>query len=145
MTIGLKPAFRSYLYLTLRQDKRMKCGSTREVVSVREVVHPAAREIIDGSARGASRGTHLCDGGPRGGLPCDQEDGGDAEVAGGPRVGWRPLPPSRWGTAHEDVRVRTVGEGRQTLRNVGANIGMVYAAERDPSGGVDDRRASGVR
>ena len=53
------------VYLTLRQDKRMKCGSTREVVSVREVVHPAAREIIDGSARGASRGTHLCDGGPR--------------------------------------------------------------------------------
>ena len=27
------------VYLTLRQDKRMKCGSTREVVSVREVVH----------------------------------------------------------------------------------------------------------
>ena len=36
-------------------------------------------------------------------------------------------------------------EGRETLRNVGANIGMVYAAERDSSGGVDDRRASGVR
>ena len=44
------------VHLTLRQDKRMKCGSTREFVSVREVVHPAAREIMLTALRAVPHG-----------------------------------------------------------------------------------------
>ena len=39
-------AIKGEVMLTVRADKRMKCGNTRQVVSTKEVIHSRAKEIL---------------------------------------------------------------------------------------------------
>jgi hypothetical protein len=45
--------------VTVRADKRMKCGNTRQVVSQKEVVHPRAKEIILTALRSVPHGVKV--------------------------------------------------------------------------------------